>query len=116
MNEVLSHALVMLLGVLIAGFSQLLLKKAAGEQYTHWIYQYLNVRVIAGYTIMVLSTLCTVYAYKVIPLSMSPIWEAAGQIIVAMLSFFVLREKVSRRKLIGLAVILVGILVYFIVK
>ena len=114
MSEMLSHALVMLLGVAIAGFSQLLLKRAAGREYSHWIFQYLNVRVIAGYAIMVFSTLCTVYAYRVIPLSMSPIWEAAGQIIVAALSFFVLKEKMTRRKLIGLGVILVGILVFFI--
>ena len=59
MNEFLFHALVMIFGVTIAGVSQLLLKTAAQKTYTHWIRQYLNVRVILGYAIMVASTLCT---------------------------------------------------------
>lgn len=114
MNEMVLHAGVMILGVIAAGFSQLLLKRAALQTHKHWIFQYLNVRVISGYAIMVFSTLCTVFAYRVIPLSMGPVWDAVGQFVVIAISVLILKEKLSRRKIVGLATIVVGILVFFV--
>ena len=113
MSDLLIHALIMVLGVVIAGFSQLLLKSAAQRTYKHWIYQYLNVRVILGYGIMVASTLCTVIAYRVLPLSMAPARDAFGQVVVAFLSWLILKEKITRRKLMGIIVIFAGILIFF---
>lgn len=112
MNDYILCAVVLTFGVCIAGVSQIVLKKAAQKQYSHWIFQYLNVRVILGYGLMVASTLCTVFAYKTIPLSMSPAWDAFGQVFVAFLSWGILGEKISKRKAIGLAVIIVGILIF----
>lgn len=114
MSEFLFHALVMIFGVVIAAFSQLLLKTAAQKTYKHWIFQYLNVRVTLGYGIMVASTLCTVYAYRVIPLSVAPACDALGQVVVVALSFFILKERITRRKLLGVGAILAGILLFFI--
>ncbi|MDO5111450.1 MAG: EamA family transporter [Clostridia bacterium] len=108
----LIHMLVMLFGVFISSFSQLLLKKAALHTYTKWYRQYLNVWVAGGYFIMFLSTLCSLVAYRVIPLSTGPIWTAAQQVFVASLSFFFLGEKPNKRKLCGLALILLGVLVF----
>lgn len=107
------HALIMVFGVVIAGFSQLLLKSAAQRTYKHWIYQYLNVRVILGYGIMIASTLCTVAAYRVLPLSMGPACDAFGQVVVAFLSWLILKEKITKRKMIGLIVMMIGILTFF---
>ena len=114
MNDLLIHALIMVFGVVIAGVSQLLLKSAAQRTYKNWIYQYLNIRVILGYGIMVTSTLCTVIAYRVLPLSMAPACDAFGQVVVAFLSWLILKEKITRKKLIGLIIMLVGILLFFI--
>ena len=113
MSSFVQHALVMTFGVVIAGVSQILLKTAAQKQYKKWIYQYLNIRVILGFGIMVLSTLCTVYAYRVVPLSMSPAWDAFGQIVVVALSWLILGEKINKKKLLGVAVIIAGILLFF---
>lgn len=113
MNSFIICAIVLTFGVAIAGISQILLKKASQQAYRHWVFQYLNVRVIAGYGLMVASTLCTVYAYRTIPLSMAPAWDALGQIFVAFLSYWLLSEKISRKKRIGLGIIIVGILVFF---
>lgn len=113
MNSFIQHAFVMTLGVVIAGFSQILLKKAAQKQYNKWIHQYLNMRVILGYSIMVLSTLCTVYAYQVIPLSMAPAWDAFGQVVVVTLSWIILGEKINKKKRIGVTIIIIGILIFF---
>lgn len=114
MNDYLYHILIMVFGVVIAGAAQLLLKAAAQKKYRYWIRQYLNIYVVAGYSIMVLSTICTVTAYKVVPLSVAPACEAFGQVIVAILSWTVLKEKMNRKKITGLSVILLGIAIFFI--
>ena len=112
MSDFVSHCLIMLGGVVIAGLSQLFLKKAATQEYKSFLQQYLNWRVILGYGMMVLSTLCTVIAQRVIPLSMGPIWDASGQIFVLMISVFILKEHISKRKLTGLCIIIAGILIF----
>ncbi len=113
MNSYVIHMMIMAFGVLISGVSQILLKKAAEQEYSAWIWQYLNARVIVGYGIFVLATLCTVIAYRVIPVSLAPIWDALGQLVVIALSAFVLKEKIRLRKRVGMAVIVVGILIFF---
>lgn len=108
----LLHASVMFFGVLIASFSQIMLKKAASRPSKSFIAQYLNPMVITAYAIMVLSTLCTVFAYKMIPLSSAPVWDATGQVAVTVLSFLILHEGISKRKRIGFAVIVLGFMVF----
>lgn len=112
MNEMLIYSGIMILGVLMGGVSQILLKKAANKKYDKWYKSYLNPYVIIAYSIFVLSTVCTVIAYRVVPLSMSPVWTSASYIAVTAMSFFILHEKPSRKKLIGFAIITVGILVF----
>lgn len=112
MNSYVSHSLIMLLGVTIAGFSQLLLKKAANQSYSSFAKQYLNWRVIVGYGMMVASTLCTIFAQRVLPLSMGPIWDASGQIIVLAIGVFILNEHISKQKWIGLCIMITGILIF----
>lgn len=103
---------VLLFGVLIACFSQLLLKKAAMRTYDKWYKQYLNWYVILGYCIMLLSTLCSAIAYRVVPLSTGPVWTAAQQLFMLTLCFFCLKERPSKRKLAGLGIIIVGVFVF----
>jgi drug/metabolite transporter (DMT)-like permease len=67
--------------------------------------------VIIAYGIFFLATLVTIYAYKGIPLSLGPILETTGYLWVSLLGYFILKEKISRRKILGLAVVIVGIFV-----
>lgn len=112
MSELVMYSGVMLIGVLMGGVSQILLKLAAGKTYEKWYQSYLNPRVIIAYTIFVLSTVCTVIAYRVVPLSMSPVWTSASYIAVTAMSYFILHEKPNKKKLTGIAIITVGILVF----
>lgn len=111
MNNITAF-LIMLSGVLIACCSQFLLKKAAMKEYKAWYLSYLNVRVIFAYFLMVVSTVCSVLAYKVLPLTIAPVFAAAEQIAIALMSVFILKEKATRRKWIGLSLILLGIGIY----
>lgn len=95
--------------MLIASFSQILLKISAGRQYeTRWK-EYLNIPVAAGYGLMAVSMLLTMFAYRGVPLSFGPVIESLGYVFVAVLGFIFLKEKLSRRKMFGMALIIAGI-------
>jgi multidrug transporter EmrE-like cation transporter len=72
----------------------------------------LNWRVILAYTIFVGATLLTVISYRGIPLSMGPLLDATGYIYVTMFGATIFHEKMTKRRLIALGLILCGICVY----
>ena len=76
------------------------------------IKEYLNSLVISAYAIFFLATLCSIYAYKVVPLSMGPILEATSYIYVTIFGVVIFKEKLSARKLIALGLIIAGIAFY----
>lgn len=102
----------LLFSVLISSISQIMLKKAANKTYKNTIAEYVNPMVIGAYGIFFLSTLLTMLALKYVPLSMSPILESTSYLYITVLGYFFLGEKLSRRKLAGLGLILAGILVF----
>jgi drug/metabolite transporter (DMT)-like permease len=95
---------------LISAFSQILLKTAAKQAYSSWIYEYLNVKVITAYFIFFLATLITVYCYKVVPLSTGAMLEATGYVFVTVLGRIILKERVSMQKIIGMALVIIGVI------
>ena len=111
-KELLIYSAIMLMGVLVSSVSQILLKISAKKTYSSKIREYLNPWVIIGYGLFFGCTLISMYALKVVPLSMQPILEATGYIFVAVLSFVFLRERLNRYQLIGMILILAGIAVY----
>lgn len=108
----MTYILIFLCSVLISSISQVLLKSSANKKYDNTLREYLNPKVIIAYGMFFLATLITILAYKYVPLSMGGILEASGYIFVAILSFFFLHEKISKKKILGLGVILIGILVF----
>ncbi|MEG1426998.1 MAG: EamA family transporter [Oscillospiraceae bacterium] len=110
-NEVL-FTIIFLISVLVAAVSQILLKKSANKTYASPLKEYLNPMVIIAYGLFFLSSLITVLAYRYVPLSAGPILESTGYIYVAVLSFIFLKEKISKRKLLGMGLIIFGILVF----
>ena len=111
-KELRIYSGIMLIGVFISSVSQILLKISAGKNYTSKIREYLNPHVIIGYGMFFGCTLISMLALKVVPLSMQPVLEATGYIFVAVLSYFVLKEKLNKRQTVGMALILIGIAVY----
>ena len=112
MNEKILFMLIFVFGVFISSVSQIILKKSAEKTYENKLKEYLNVRVILSYAIFFGATLCSVLAYKKIPLSFGPILEASGYLFIAVLSRIFLKEHISAKKIIGLAVIVLGIVIY----
>ena len=112
MNETMWFGIpLFLFSVFISSCSQIILKKSAQVKYDHWIREYLNIRVISAYSIFFLSSFLTMYAYKYVPLSFGPMLEACGYIFVTILGVCILKERVGKRKLAGMALIMTGIVV-----
>ena len=105
------HVFIYVFSVFISSISQIILKKSADKKYDSKIKEYLNPLVMIAYGIFFLATLVTIYAYKGIPLSLGPILETTGYLWISLLGYFVLKEKIGRRKILGLTVVIVGIIV-----
>ena len=88
-GELIFHVGVMLFGVFVASVAQVLLKTAAMKTYESRIREYLNARVIVGYGMMLFCTLCAIYAYHVIPISLGTVLDATGYIYVTLFGYFV---------------------------
>ena len=96
----------------VAAISQILLKKAAKRTYLVWWRAYVNVFVIAAYSMFVMTTVFSVIALKFIPLSLSAAFAASGQIFVPVLSWLFLKEKISSRRRFGMLIIVLGIIIF----
>lgn len=107
------HLIVLIVSVLVASFSQILLKKSAGKTYSSVIFEYLNPYVICGYGMMFLSMFLTIIAYEGMEFTNVQIVEATGYIMVLILSYFFFHEKITKRKLLGMLFIFAGIAVYY---
>ena len=99
--------------VIIASFSQILLKKSAQKKHDSLIKEYLNVNVIVGYGMMVVTTLLTIMAYRGLDYKNGPIIESLGYILVMFLSLIFFGEKITKKKLLGNLLILLGIFVFY---
>ncbi|HCT63571.1 MAG TPA: multidrug ABC transporter [Erysipelotrichaceae bacterium] len=105
-----SYIIVYVLSVLIASFSQILLKLSANEKHGSQIQEYFNFKVILAYTLFTTSLFLTIIAFKKIPLSFGPIIESLGTVFILFLSNLILKEKFNSKKLFGVALILFGII------
>ena len=111
-REMILYSCILLVGVFVGSVSQVLLKKAAMKTYPSRIREYLNPLVIFAYVLFVGTTFLSIWAYKVIPLSMGPILEATGYLYVTIFGITLFHEKLNNRKLIALGLIIGGIAVY----
>lgn len=108
----IKYIIIFIISVCVASISQILLKKSASIERKSKIKEYLNIFVILAYGLLFLSTLLTMYAYKKINLSVGVVIEAIGYIIVAILSYIFLKEKFTKNKLIGIALIIIGVIIF----
>lgn len=111
-RDTVIYASFMLLGVFISSIAQVLLKKAAQRRYDSVVREYLNAPVMIAYAIFFGATFLSIYAYRVVPLSMGAILEATGYIYVTIFGVTIFKEKLNGMKLIALGLILAGIAVY----
>lgn len=99
--------------VVIAAFSQLLLKASANRPHASLMREYLNPFVIGGYGLLVISMLLTIGAFRGLAYKNGPVIESLGYVLVMLLSRLFFKERLTRRKLASTALIIAGILVFY---
>lgn len=102
---------IFLVSVFIASCAQIILKSSANNHYENYIQEYLNIKVIGAYLLLLTSTVLTIIAYRGVELKVGPILESSGYVFVLLLSYVFLKEKISIQKIIGLSLIIAGIMV-----
>ena len=112
MIQLVSYSLLYLFVTLISALAQVLLKKSALRRHVSRLAEYLNPLVIVGYAIFFAATLCTMFAYKVVPLSLGPVLESTSYVYVAIFGMVFFNERLTRRKVLALALIIGGIFIY----
>ena len=110
--EMLLYSCIYLVGVFVSSVSQVMLKKAAQRHYENTAQEYLNPLVISAYVLFFLTTLMTIYAYKVIPISLGPVLEATSYLYVTFFGVTIFKEKLGWKKAAALVLIVAGIFVY----
>lgn len=106
------YILVWVISVLISSIAQVMLKAEANKKHESRMKEYLNPMVISAYGIFFLSTFLTMYALKYVPLTYSPVIEPLSYIFVPVIGVLVLKEKISRRRVLGITIMLVGIVIF----
>lgn len=104
----------MLTSVLVASISQIILKTSANKNHTSIIREYVNPHVIIGYGMLLMSTVLTLFAFQSgLEYKSGPLIESTGYIFIMVLGRIILKEKITRKKIIGNALILAGIFIYY---
>lgn len=104
--------LIMIIGTVFSAASQVLLKKSANKSYKSQIYEYLNWRVILAYMIFFGVLFANTYAYTKVDMKYGAVIDSLGYIFVLLFSWLLLKERISKRKLIGNLVIMAGVILY----
>ena len=111
-REMLPYLALAVFSVFVASLSQTLLKWESGKEHENLLREYLNVGVIGGYGLLALSMLLTMFAYKKLPLSMTHAFECFSYIFVTIFGVTAFHERVTKKKLLALGLIIAGILVF----
>lgn len=112
MNRQFIFTLLFFGSVFISSVSQVLLKRSTLINHERKLKEYLNPFVITAYFLFFIATLITVVAYKHVPLSMGPVIEASGYLFITLISRLFLKEKISKKKILGMVIIIVGTLIF----
>ena len=107
--------ILVILSVFAAACAQMLLKQGARRNYAGFWYQYLNPCVIGGYAIMacslVLNIFCMSHGVQVQEVS---VMESLSYLFVPCMAFMIFKEKITRRKVAAIAIIIIGVIIFFI--
>lgn len=97
----------MIVSVFIASFAQILLKKGARK-----INIYINRYTISAYFFMLISTICSYIGYYKIDLAMSGALQTLSFVFVPVLGFFLLKERINKKTIVGIILIIIGTIIY----
>ena len=105
----MKYILFLLFGNFIASVSQVMLKKAADRSWPSPVREYLNPLVIGAYMLFGLSTVMNILGYRQVDLGLAAVLEATAYIYVTFFGIVLFHERLNRKKILALLLILAGI-------
>ena len=109
------YYIIVISSVFLAACAQMLLKQGARQQYATWWRQYMNGWVIGGYAIMFSTMMINIFAMsRGVQVKEVSIIESVSYLFVPALSFFIFKEKLTWRKISAIAIIIIGVIVFFV--
>ena len=111
MNNI-GYVLLFLLSVFVSFCSQIALKKSANKKHESKIREIMNPLVLGAYICFFGASLLTVFAYRGVDLSWGPVLETTSYIYILILSAIFLKEKITKKKVLGNIIIIIGIGIY----
>ena len=109
------YHLIVVGSLIVAAFAQMALKKGASMPHSSFVFEYLNPWVLGGYALMFLSMMIDVWCvgHGVMVKELSTM-ESLSYLFVPLLGWAFFGEKLSARKFLWIAVIIIGVIVFFI--
>ena len=102
--------LLVVISTLMGAASQMMLKRSAQQRYASWWREYINIWVISGYSIMVLSLLINLWAIHIGVLAQEvSIIECINYLLIPLGAWW----TITRRKMVAIGIIIVGVIVFF---
>ena len=109
------YYVVVILSVFAAACAQMLLKQGAKKEYASWWRQYVNGWVIGGYAIMACSLVLNIWCMsKGVQVKEVSVIESMSYLFVPVLAFMLFKEKLTMRKICAIAVIITGVIIFFV--
>lgn len=109
------YYILVILSVFAAACSQMLLKRGAREEYASFWRQYVNGWVISGYVILGCTVLVNIWVMsKGVQMKEVSMMESLSYLFVPTLAWMLFKERVTLKKAIWIAVIIIGLFVFFI--
>lgn len=106
--------LLVVFGIFACSVSQILLKISADRSHRSWLASMLNWRVITAYGIFFCSLFINITAMAHgVQLKDMPALESLAAIFVPLMSYLVLKEKFTLRKILTCILVAIGIVVFY---
>ena len=102
-----------LFAIIFTGFSQILLKTGSNDKKTnHFLDSYLNLPTISAYLLYGIVTILYIYALVDIPLKTVYALGALNYLIILFFSSLILKEPITKEKVISTLFITMGVLIF----
>ena len=104
--------------VMLSGISQILLKYGAlsekrSPHFPEYLKPYLNRFTLSGYCLLLVVTVISIYVLQEMPLKLFfPFFISMNMFVVVVLSYFILHEPLTHRKILAIGIIVLGILIF----
>lgn len=98
--------------IVLVSVSHVMIKYSTRKHYPSALQEYLNPVTITGYTLLLLSAFITIFALRYIPFKSFQVYMSLTYLFILLMGHFVLGERITKEKIIGNSLIVVGIIVF----